>query len=136
MSKINNLKIPGYYKILLKEMSELMLQKEQIKLSSNSNNERFNKLRNAIKPLLLSRDDHTIVIDNLRAVLKQGQLKRTFRRDEILDFLRENYGEDVAKRVDDNCTIVSSNDSVYLYRTKPGTMSENDPLDSEVYHEK
>ena len=136
MSEITDLKIPDVYNKLLAELSELMLQKDQMKLSSNSINERFNELRNAIKPFLLSRDNHTCEIDNLRVVLKQGQLKRTLRRDETLDFLLENFGEELAQIVDKNCTIISCNDSVYLYRSKPGTISEDDPVDSEVCHEK
>ena len=136
MSEITDFKIPYIYSKLLEELSELLLQKDQMKLSSNSLNARVNELRNALKPFLLSREDHTIEINNLRAVLKQDHLKRTFRRDETLEFLRDNFGEEIAKIVDKNCTIVSSNDSVYLYRTKASDVVENDPVDNEVCHEK
>jgi len=125
MSEITDLKIPDVYNKLLAELSELMLQKDQMKLSSNSINERFNELRNAIKPFLLSRDNHTCEIDNLRVVLKQGQLKRTLRRDETLDFLRDNFGEELAQIVDKNCTIISSNDSVYVYQDRGGNLLED-----------
>ncbi len=126
MSEITDLKIPYIYSKLLKELSELLLQKDQMKLSSNSLNARVNELRNALKPFLLSREDHTFKLDNLRAVLKQDHLKRTFRRDETLAFICENFGEEIAKIVDENCTILSSNDSVYLYRTKSQNLSESE----------
>jgi len=69
-----------------------------------------------------------IVFDGGRIEYKMNQVKRTLQRISTLEYLRNNFGDEIADKVDAHCTTSNTSEGVWTYLAKNRKESHEDDV--------
>lgn len=109
MSDNKKLPIPQRYKSKLNEL--LMVKYEMRKLADREKELKF-QLSDYVK------SKGSIKLSLGRLEYRENVLTQSFNRNNTLDFIKENLGDEAAELVDENCTIDRQNEGIWVFLNK------------------
>ena len=133
MSTIEQIPVPSTYDNRLKELIDIKTKKANINLSTKELISREKILKAEVADYV--KKNGPIVFPEGRIEYKYNCIKRTLQRPKTLDYIRENFGDEIANAVDKNCTMTNESEGVWTYRKKIDDSSD-DASEVAIYAEK
>ena len=116
--------VASIYDAQLQELMDIKTKKAKNNFSTKELNTREKALKMDVANYV--KENGPIVFPEGRIEYKYDCVKRTFQRAKTLDYIRENFGDEVADDVDKNCTITNESDGVWIYRIRNASLSDDD----------
>ena len=122
MKAIEKIPVPSIYDKRLQELMDIKTKKANINLSSKELISREKQLKAEVADYV--KKNGPVNLPQGRVEYKYDCVKRTLQRGKTLDYIRENFGDEIVNDVDKNCTVTNESEGVYSYLKKVEKSSE------------
>ena len=112
-------------------LDEIIFELIDIKQNIKNLQEKEKELKSNLKVMLEL--NSTLEVDDAFIEYKLYQIPKSFNRLEVLDYVRKNYGEPIAKKIDDHCTHGGiGKPTIYIKLKEKIDKQDNNLNDSEI----
>lgn len=95
------------------EVSTLAAELIEVKKQIKKLLEQEKKLKEIIKPFI--KEEGSVILDEGKIYYSESKGASTFSRKEVIQYLRDSYGDTLAEQIDQDCTKVGSpRQTVYI----------------------